>query len=125
MYTYAWGQLVAGVIMNFRYPIWNFTAPIGGIDLPLILVLAWQLVVGTMVSYPLYLVGVTMIGPARASMLSSIEPAATTAMAAVLLATPLVFMDYMGILLITICIIILSIPARAKKADAIKVAENA
>lgn len=58
-----------------------------------------------------------MIGPARASMLSSIEPVATAIMAAVILATPLVFMDYVGVTLITMCILILSIPAKAKKPD--------
>lgn len=65
-----------------------------------------------MISYCIYLVGVTMIGPSKASMLSSIEPVATAALAAVLLATPLVFMDYVGVVLITICIIVLSIPNR-------------
>ena len=65
-----------------------------------------------MVSYPLYLYGVTLIGPAKASMLSSIEPVATAVLAAVLLATPLIFMDYVGVILITLCIIILSIPSK-------------
>ena len=55
-----------------------------------------------------------MIGPSRASMLSSIEPVATAVLAAVLLATPLVFMDYVGVILITICILVLAIPSKAK-----------
>ncbi len=55
-----------------------------------------------------------MIGPSRASMLSSIEPVATAVLAAVLLATPLVFMDYVGVILITICILVLAIHSKAK-----------
>ena len=116
VYTFAWGQFVAGILMNIiRCPIWKFTMPAtGALDTPLILVLAYQLIFGTMISYCIYLVGVTMIGPSRASMLSSIEPVATAVLAAVLLATPLVFMDYVGVILITICILVLAIPSKAK-----------
>lgn len=60
----------------------------------------------------------TMIGPSRASMLSSIEPVATAVLAAVLLAAPLVFMDYVGVVLITICILVLAIPTKAKPVPA-------
>lgn len=112
MFTFAWAQFLAGILMNFIHPIWSITEPIGGIDATLIFVLAWQLIFGTIVPFSLYLVGVTMIGPSRASMLSSIEPVATAIMAALILATPLVFMDYVGIVLISICTIILSIPVK-------------
>lgn len=120
VYTFAWGQFVAGILMNIiRCQIWKFTMPTTGvIDTPLVLVLAYQLIVGTMISYCIYLVGVTMIGPSRASMLSSIEPVATAVLAAVLLATPLVFMDYVGVVLITICILVLAIPTKAKPVPA-------
>ena len=116
VYTFAWGQFVAGILMNIiRCQIWKFTMPAtGALDTPLILVLAYQLIFGTMISYCIYLVGVTMIGPSRAGMLSSIEPVATAVLAAVLLATPLVFMDYVGVILITICILVLAIPSKAK-----------
>lgn len=120
VYTFAWGQFVAGILMNIiRCQIWKFTMPTTGvIDTPLVLVLAYQLIFGTMISYCIYLVGVTMIGPSRASMLSSIEPVATAVLAAVLLATPLVFMDYVGVVLITICILVLAIPTKAKPVPA-------
>lgn len=120
VYTFAWGQFIAGILMNIiRCQIWKFTMPTTGvIDTPLVLVLAYQLIFGTMISYCIYLVGVTMIGPSRASMLSSIEPVATAVLAAVLLATPLVFMDYVGVVLITICILVLAIPTKAKPVPA-------
>ncbi len=110
VYTFAWGQLVAGVLMNvILCPVWAFTPPANGlVDLPLLLVLGYQLLLGTVLSYCLYLYGVTLIGPARASMLSSIEPGATAVMAAFLLATPLVFMDYVGAVLITLCVLLLA-----------------
>lgn len=115
VYTFAWGQLVAGILMNIILcPVWNFLAPTtGSVDTPLIIVLGYQLIFGTMVSYRIYLIGVKMIGPTRASLLSSIEPAATVVLAAVLLATPLVFMDYVGVAFITACIIILALPTSA------------
>lgn len=111
--TYAWGQLVGGVCMNMlRCPLWQFTPPSDGvIDIPLILVLGWQLVFGTVISYAAYLVGVDMIGPSRASMLSSVEPGATAVLAAMLLSTPLVTTDYEGIALMTACVVILSLPS--------------
>ena len=78
VYTFAWGQFVAGILMNIiRCPIWKFTMPTTGvIDTPLVLVLAYQLIFGTMISYCIYLVGVTMIGPSRAiySLPSSLLP---------------------------------------------------
>lgn len=116
VYTFAWGQFVAGILMNIIIcPIWNFSPPSNGVvDTPLLLVLAYQLIFGTMVSYCMYLVGVTMIGPAHASMLSSIEPGATAVLAAVLLSTPLIMMDYIGVALITLCIIILALPNKTE-----------
>lgn len=51
-------------------------------------------------------------------MLSSIEPVATAVLAAVLLVAPLVFMDYVGVVLITICILVLAIPTKAKPVPA-------
>lgn len=41
-------------------------------------------------------------------------------LAAVLLAALLVFMDYVGVVLITICILVLAIPAKAKSAEPVK-----
>lgn len=112
VYTFSWAQFAGGVLMNFVLcPIWRFRLPAGsGLDTPLVLVLAYQLVFGTMVSYGIYLIGVSRIGPARASMISSLEPAATAALAAVLLHTPLAGMDYVGAALIMVCIIVLSLP---------------
>lgn len=78
VYTFAWGQFVAGILMNIiRCQIWKFTMPTTGvIDTPLVLVLAYQLIFGTMISYCIYLVGVTMIGLSRAicSLPSSLLP---------------------------------------------------
>lgn len=119
VYTFAWGQFVAGILMNIiRCPIWNFTMPTdGNLDTPLLLTLAYQLIFGTMISYCIYLIAVTMIGPSICSMLSSIEPVATAVLAALLLNTPLVFMDYVGCFLITLCILVLSLPSKPKKDD--------
>lgn len=57
VYTFAWGQFVAGILMNIiRCQIWKFTMPTTGvIDTPLVLVLAYQLIFGTMISYCIYL----------------------------------------------------------------------
>lgn len=114
MYTIAWGQLTAGLLMHvLRCPIWRFTPPVNGqMDLPLLLVLGYQLLLGTIVSYWVYLIGVTLIGPARASIISSVEPAATALMAVPLLHTRLLPMDYVGTGLITLCVILLAIPRK-------------
>jgi len=113
VYVFAWGQFSAGVMLNIlRRPIWMIPSPEEvTFDLIAILVVCYQLTMGA-VSYCIYLKGVTMIGPARASMISSIEPGATAVIASVLLATPLVFLDYVGMALITLCIIVLSVPMK-------------
>ena len=120
VYTFAWGQFVAGILMNIiRRQIWKFTMPTTGvIDTPLVLVLAYQLIFGTMISYCIYLVGVTMIGPSRAicSLPSSLLPPQSSRL--LCLAAPLVFMDYVGVVLITICILVLAIPTKAKPVPA-------
>lgn len=120
VYTFAWGQFVAGILMNIiRCQIWKFTMPTTGvIDTPLVLVLAYQLIFGTMISYCIYLRRRDDDRTVQSDMLSSIEPVATAVLAAVLLATPLVFMDYVGVVLITICILILAIPTKAKPVPA-------
>lgn len=120
VYTFAWGQFVAGILMNIiRCQIWKFTMPTTGvIDTPLVLVLAYQLIFGTMISYCIYLRRRDDDRTVQSDMLSSIEPVATAVLAAVLLATPLVFMDYVGVVLITICILVLAIPTKAKPVPA-------
>lgn len=112
VYVYSWAVFFSGVVMNCICPIWS--VDVSGLEMIDWAVLIYTLVFGTMISYPLYLRGVKMIGPSKGSMFSSVEPGATAILAAVLLATPLVFMDYVGVVLITAAIIILAIPKAEK-----------
>lgn len=113
VYVYSWAVFFSGVVMNCICPIW--TVSLSGISVTGVAVLIYTLIFGTMVSYPMYLYGVKFIGPSKGSMFSSVEPGATAILAAVLLATPLVFMDYVGVILITAAIIVLAIPKEEKE----------
>lgn len=53
-------------------------------------------VCGTVLSYSLYLKGLTMIGPVRASMIASIEPVAAAVFMVVWLGAPFHYMDFVG-----------------------------
>ncbi|MGI6096270.1 MAG: DMT family transporter [Lachnospiraceae bacterium] len=108
VYVYSWAVFFSGIVMNCLCPIWKID--LSGITLTGWFMLIYTLIFGTMISYPLYLYGVMKIGPSKGSMFSSVEPGATAILAAILLATPLVFLDYVGVVLITVAIMILALP---------------
>ncbi len=116
VYVYGWAVFVGGIVMMFVRPLWQVpTEAFATMDLPLAAVLAFVLFFGTMFAYSIYLVGVDKIGPSRGSMISSIEPVATAFLAAVLLSTPLELLDWVGVGLITVTVIVLSIPSKADR----------
>ena len=111
MYIYGWAVFISAIAMNFLAPFWKLPASVNTTG---VILLIYTLLFGTLVSYPLFLVGVKYIGPTQSSLLSSIEPAATAVIAVLFLHTQLTIMDIIGMICITATVFILSAPSRKK-----------
>ncbi|QTE29448.1 EamA family transporter [Pengzhenrongella sicca] len=89
--TQAWSLAFAGIFWLVLQPAWTFDAAILGDDValpgalagsaPLWLLVAWIVVLGTVVPYTLVLAGLTVIGAARTGLIGMIEPVAAAAAA--------------------------------------------
>lgn len=113
---YGWAVLAAGVMMSFVHPLWDVPAAVAdGLDLPLAAVLAYTTLAGTVIAYTIYLVGVRLVGAARGSMISSVEPVATALIAAVLLGTPVGIYEWIGTALITVTVVLCALPAKPRR----------
>ena len=74
-----------------------------------ILAVAAMVLIGTMMSFLLFLQGVHDIGPVRASMISSVEPVSATLFSVLWLGTVMTTMDLVGMACILVMVIILSV----------------
>lgn len=104
-----WGQLISGlVLLTVRNPFhlegsWNMAAW---------LAFAYLLLGATVLSYALYLAGLKIIGPTKASLISCAEPLASIIAVVVFLDTVLVPIDYLGMGAIIFTVLLLSIPKK-------------
>ncbi len=115
VYVFGWALLVSGVFMLLFAQPWNVPEHVIEVMNPeLAAVLAWSLLVGTMTAYCLYLVGVSIVGPTRGSLVSSIEPVATAFIVLLWLGTPIEPLDWVGMALITVTVVIVSLPSRSR-----------
>lgn len=78
------------------------------LDLRGLLALGGVVLVGTVVAYTLYLQGVNLIGPVKASMLASVEPVAATLFATLWLGSPFTPMDLTGYVCILTTVFLLA-----------------
>ena len=90
--TQTWSMVFAAAFWLVLQPLWHFDARVlgTGVDLPgaaagvrapLWLLVAWVVVLGTVVPYVLILVGVSRLGPARTGLLGMTEPVVAAAAA--------------------------------------------
>ncbi len=113
IYLYGWAVFFGAIVLNFISPFWQME---GNLDTVGVLLLLYTLFFGTLLSYPIFLYGVKQIGPARSSILSSLEPMTTAVITVVFLATPLHIMDIIGMVLITATVFILAVKPRRQAA---------
>lgn len=94
--THAWSMTFAALFWVVLQPLWTFPAdlladavplpgPLTGAQPPLWLLVAWIVVLGTVVPYLLFLVGLRALGPARTGLVGMIEPVAASAAAWIVL----------------------------------------
>ena len=101
-----YGMLICGVVYSCIVKVW--TIPVH-LDFYGILAVAAMVLIGTMMSFLLFLQGVHDIGPVRASMISSVEPVSATLFSVLWLGTVMTTMDLVGMACILVMVIILSV----------------
>ena len=94
----AWGMMIGGIFIAFVTKPWNINVTF---DFITFLVLMLIIVFGTIIAFILYLTGVNIIGPTKASIIACIEPVAATICAILFLGVSFGFLDLIGF----ICII--------------------
>ena len=94
----AWGMMIGGIFITFVTKPWNISVTF---DFVTFLVLMLIIVFGTIIAFILYLTGVNIIGPTKASIIACIEPVAATICAILFLGVIFDFLDLIGF----ICII--------------------
>ena len=94
----AWGMMIGGIFIAFVTKPWNISVTF---DFVTFLVLMLIIVFGTIIAFILYLTGVNIIGPTKASIIACIEPVAATICAILFLGISFGFLDFIGF----ICII--------------------
>ena len=94
----AWGMMIGGIFIAFVTKPWNISVTF---DFVTFLVLMLIIVFGTIIAFILYLTGVNIIGPTKASIIACIEPVAATICAILFLGVTFDFLDVIGF----ICII--------------------
>ena len=83
----------------------------GFVDFYAVLTILAIVLIGTVIAFDLYMQGLSVIGPSKASMLCSIEPVLATILAAFWLDTVFMLVDIVGMVLILLAVIIISYKA--------------
>jgi drug/metabolite transporter (DMT)-like permease len=92
-----WGMLIGGIFFFVLSKQWQASVYL---DLKVILLLAIIIVVGTAAGFSLYLKGVSMIGPQKATIVGCLEPVSATVLSVCLLGTSFQFLDFVGFVMI-------------------------
>lgn len=109
----AWGMMIGGIFIAFVTKPWNISVTF---DFVTFLVLMLIIVFGTIIAFILYLTGVNIIGPTKASIIACIEPVAATICAILFLGVTFDFLDVIGfICIISTIFIVAYFDKKAKK----------
>ena len=109
----AWGMMIGGIFITFVTKPWNINVIF---DFVTFLVLMLIIVFGTIIAFILYLTGVNIIGPTKASIIACIEPVAATICAILFLGVTFDFLDVIGfICIISTIFIVAYFDKKAKK----------
>lgn len=100
-----WGMLIGGIMQMIVLRPWTIAV---SIDTQVIVVMALIVILGTIITFTLYLDGVRRIGPARASMISAVEPVSASLFAVCWLGSPITGIDLIGFACILVMIMLLS-----------------
>ncbi|MGI1659746.1 MAG: DMT family transporter [Desulfitobacterium sp.] len=99
------GMLMGGLVLLILVRPWQIHV---SLDWQVFLAMLAMIVIGTVLSFTLYLQGVSDIGPVKASMIACVEPVAATLFSAIWLNTAFVGLDILGFALIITTVILLT-----------------
>ncbi|MEO6682564.1 MAG: EamA family transporter [Ginsengibacter sp.] len=100
-----WGMTIGGIGFSFVHAPWKVS---GVWDSYTWAFTVFIIVLGSLISFYIYLSAVKMIGAQTTSLLASAEPLSATVMAVFWLNVPFVFMDWLGTICIVITILLLA-----------------
>ena len=112
-YLLGWGMFLGGLMLMAVLRPWQYTVQITP---TLLLCMAVIILLGTIGSFCLYMMGMKIIGPTKAALYACIEPVAAAVLAAVWLKVPFALLDLVGFVLILATTFILSVPDLKKAA---------
>ncbi len=101
----SYGMIIGGIFIAIYSKAW--TMPIYWTP-SFFLAIGAMVILGTVITFALYLAGVSICGPVKASMLSSIEPVSATVLMVVWLKVPIHPMEIVGFLCIFVTIFLLT-----------------
>lgn len=102
----AFGMLIGGIFLFLIVRAWEIPV---SLDYKGYMAMAGIIIVGTVISYTLFLQGVGDIGAVRASVIACVEPVSATVISSVWLNTKFAPMDFVGFGVIILTVLILSI----------------
>lgn len=106
MEVMGWGQMLSGVFLSFFFnPLDCGT----GWDAASIAAMGYIVLLGTVAAFTLFLQGVIIIGPTKASLISCAEPLSSILCVVAFLGTRLGWADIFGMLCIIVTVLLLSI----------------
>ncbi len=103
-----YGMIIGGIALAVSSRLWQLNLDV---DFRFFLAFSGIVIFGTVLSYSMYLKGLTMIGPVRSSMIASIEPVAAAVFMVVWLSAPFHYMDAVGFVCILATVFLLAKPA--------------
>lgn len=97
------GMLTGGIVLFIAIQAWNVPA---GLDLRAIVLLGIIVLVGTIGAFTLFLQGISMVGPVKASLLACLEPLTAATLSAFWLHSSFSITDIIGFACILITVIL-------------------
>lgn len=108
----AWGMLIGGTALTIAFRPWNNKVIFDGETFT---AFTFIILFGTMAGFSMYMTGVKMIGSAKASLYSCVEPVASMVLTAVWMKVSFTTPDLIGTVFVIATIIILALPTPLKK----------
>ena len=101
----AYGMLIGGMVLFVISRAWEMQL---SADYRFVLAFLGLVVLGTALTFSIYLKGLSLIGPVKASMLASVEPVSAAAFMIVWLGVPFHYMDLLGFVCILATVFLLT-----------------
>ena len=102
----AWGMFIGGIISIFMFNPWKVDVIFDFTTFIFFIIIIFS---GTIAAFVLYLTGVTMIGPTKASIIACVEPVSATIFSIIFMGVTFGFLDIIGFICVISTIFIVAI----------------